>query len=916
MPDPTWATVSGSRSSSSRPIPPGRSTSATAGGGATATPWPGYWPVPGTGSAGSTTSTTPAGRSARWARACWPGAPAGTVPEGGYAGEYVTELAGTYEGPDDVTAAGRWAADRILDHIRATLASVGIVFDEWYSQASIEESGAVDETIALLAEKGLVFEQDGATWFRATELGDSRDRVLRKSNGDATYLAGDLAYHRDKFLVRGFDRVIDVFGADHHGQVASLKAGVQALGVEPGRLEVKLGQMVSLMDGDEAVKMGKRAGNAISLDSLVADIGPDATRILSLMSSLDQATTFDLASVREQSVENPVFYVQMASARIGGVGRKAAERGIVRSPLGDVDLSLLTHPRELELIRCLEELPEVVAEAAVDRAPTKVTTWVRRLAGCFHGFYHDCPILADDVDPALTQARLWLVEAARIGLAIGLGLLGVTVTGVHVSAADRPDGGSAGAPVGGRVPARPERTGRPRPPPAHRGDRRRREAAGGRVRPGRLGRTVRHAGVRLRRGPPSGPVPRGGRGLGRRRGLRHQGLPVHGHGPPGPRGGDVSRRVHRGGAPRGPGRRGRRPPDWCSTATTSPTQELAAALAVGVGRIVVDSFDEIDRLERLVPEAPVTEDPAAARRRGPGPGCWPGSRPAWRSTPTSSCVPARTTPSSGSAWPPATAAPSRRPARRACDREGDGGVRGDPRPPREPGLRPRPVRPGHRACWPSSSPRSACPSWWSGGGLGVPYVNGEEAPPMAQWAGRRCARRAAGPASPTRSGSPAEPGRAIVAGRRHHPLPGRDGQGRSRPPHLRRGRRGHERQPPRPCSTAAATRRSCRGSRCPPPGGRPGGGQALRDRRRGGVGGLRPGRPGGRGHPGDAGDRAPTGTRWRPTTTRSRDRRWSSWPTARPASSSAARPSTTWCASTSDRPVAPVPGQPGGSVTG
>ncbi|HVC67000.1 MAG TPA: arginine--tRNA ligase [Acidimicrobiales bacterium] len=348
------------------------------------------------------------------------------VPEGGYQGQYVTDLAAEYDGPDDVTAAGRWAADRILERIRSTLASVGIVFDEWYSQASIEESGAVDETIALLDAKGLVFEQDGATWFRASELGDVRDRVLRKANGDATYLAGDLAYHRDKFLVRGFDRVIDVFGADHHGQVASLMAGVEALGVEPGRLEVKLGQMVSLVDGDEAVKMGKRAGNAIDLDTVIADIGPDATRILSLMSTLDQATTFDLATVREQSVENPVFYVQMATARIAGVGRKAVERGITRAPLAQVDLSLLTHPRELEVIRCLEELPEVVADAAVDRAPTKVTTWVRRLASCFHGFYHDCPILADDVDPELAQARLWLVEAARIGLAIGLGLLGVS----------------------------------------------------------------------------------------------------------------------------------------------------------------------------------------------------------------------------------------------------------------------------------------------------------------------------------------------------------------------------------------------------------------------------------------------------------------------------------------------------------
>ncbi len=348
------------------------------------------------------------------------------VPEGGYQGQYVADLAASYDGPDDdVTAAGRWAAERILTHIRTTLESIGIVFDEWYSQASIEESGAVDETIALLAEKGLVFEEDGATWFRATALGDSRDRVLRKANGDATYLAGDLAYHRNKFLVRGFDRVIDVFGADHHGQVASLVAGVEAMGIDPARLEVRLGQMVSLVDGDEAVKMGKRAGNAIDLDTVIADIGPDATRILSLMSSLDQAATFDLATVREQSVENPVFYVQMASARIGGVGRKAAERSVVRAPLDEVDLTLLTHERELELLRCLEELPEVVADAAVDRAPTKVTTWVRRLASCFHRFYHDCPILADDVDPALAQARLWLVEGSRIGLAIGLGLLGV-----------------------------------------------------------------------------------------------------------------------------------------------------------------------------------------------------------------------------------------------------------------------------------------------------------------------------------------------------------------------------------------------------------------------------------------------------------------------------------------------------------
>ena len=348
------------------------------------------------------------------------------VPDEGYQGEYVSELAATYDGPDDETVAGRWAADRILAHIRQTLESIGIYFDEWYSQASIEESGAVDETIALLADKGLVFELDGATWLRATELGDNRDRVLVKSNGDATYLAGDLAYHRDKFLIRGFDRVIDVFGADHHGQVASLMAGVQALGVPPGHLEVKLGQMVSLLDGDQNTKMSKRAGNFVSLDSLIADIGPDATRLLSLMSSLDQSTSLDLPAVREQSMENPVYYVQYANARIAAIGRKAVEREVVRTDVSEVNVGILVHERELELLRCLEELPEVVADAAIDRAPTKVTTWVRRLAGSFHGFYHDCPVLAENVDPTLTQARLWLVEATRIGLAIGLGLLGVS----------------------------------------------------------------------------------------------------------------------------------------------------------------------------------------------------------------------------------------------------------------------------------------------------------------------------------------------------------------------------------------------------------------------------------------------------------------------------------------------------------
>jgi len=250
--------------------------------------------------------------------------------------------------------------------------------------------------------------------------------VLVKSNGDATYLAGDLAYHRDKFLVRGFDRVVDIFGADHAGQVKSLTLGVEAMGVDPGRLEVKIGQMVSLVQAEGAGRMSKRAGNVVSLDSLIDDIGPDATRLLSLMSSLDQSSLLDLDLVRSQSMENPVYYVQYAHARIASIERVRTERGIERRPVSDVDLDLLVHDRELELLHGLEELPDVVAEAGRDRAPHKVTAWVRGLAGAFHGFYHDCPVLAETVGDDLTQARLWLVEAARVGLAIGLDILGVS----------------------------------------------------------------------------------------------------------------------------------------------------------------------------------------------------------------------------------------------------------------------------------------------------------------------------------------------------------------------------------------------------------------------------------------------------------------------------------------------------------
>ncbi len=347
------------------------------------------------------------------------------IPEGGYPSGFVKGLASAYDGPDDITEAGRWAAEHILGFIQGQMAAVHIVYDEWFSQASVEESDALAETIAQLQETGLVWEEDGALWLDTAAHGDPREkRVLRKSpdqGGDYTYLAGDIAYHRNKFLVRGFDRVINVWGADHQAQVASLQAGVAALGVDKDRLEVRIGQMVSLASG----RIGKRLGNAVDLDDLVDDVGADVMRLLSLVASIDQSPTIDLDKVRSESRESPVFYVQYAHARIHSIGKKASELGVTRADLADVDLAPLTHDRELELLRTLSTLPEVVELACNDRAPHKVTAWVRELADRFHGFYHDCRILGDEVPAETTQARLWLVEASRIGFAVALDLLGV-----------------------------------------------------------------------------------------------------------------------------------------------------------------------------------------------------------------------------------------------------------------------------------------------------------------------------------------------------------------------------------------------------------------------------------------------------------------------------------------------------------
>ena len=348
---------------------------------------------------------------------------AGTEPpEGGYQGQYITEWAA--EMPDDADPLVWGEAHAIADQQRV-LGLLGVSFDTWFSERAMVETGAIQETLAELRERDMVEERDGAVWLRSTLFGDDKDRVLIKSDGEFTYLLPDIAYHRDKFA-RDFDLVINVWGADHHGYVPRMKAAIQALGHDPQDLEVIITQLVRLEQGGQEVKISKRSGDLITLEDLIDEVGPDAVRLTYLLQSVDSPQTVDLDLVVSQSNENPVFYVQMANARINSIGRVAAERGIVRVPLGEADLALLTHERELEVLRQLHGLPEVVVLAARERAPHKVTTWVRELAAAVHGFYHDCPILSPDTPDDLRQARWWLADSAGIGLRVGLGLLGVS----------------------------------------------------------------------------------------------------------------------------------------------------------------------------------------------------------------------------------------------------------------------------------------------------------------------------------------------------------------------------------------------------------------------------------------------------------------------------------------------------------
>ena len=341
--------------------------------------------------------------------------------EGGYQGQYIIDWAAQM--PDGVDPL-EWGERHALEDQRRVLARMNVEFDVWFSERAMVETGAIDTTLADLRARGVVDDADGAVWLRSSEFGDDKDRVLVKSDGEYTYLLPDIAYHRDKFA-RGFEQLINVWGADHHGYVPRMKAAVQALGHDPDDLEVVITQLVRLEQGGEEVKISKRSGNLITLEELLDEVGVDAVRLTYLLQSVDSPQTVDLDLIVAQSNENPVFYVQMANVRVRSISRVAAERGLTQRPLDQVDLSLMSHERELEILRQLFVLPDVVELAARERAPHKITTWVRELAGAVHGFYHDCPILSPDTPDDLRQARWWLADAAGTGLRVGLDLLGV-----------------------------------------------------------------------------------------------------------------------------------------------------------------------------------------------------------------------------------------------------------------------------------------------------------------------------------------------------------------------------------------------------------------------------------------------------------------------------------------------------------
>jgi len=312
----------------------------------------------------------------------------------------------------------------ILDDIRQDLGEFGVTYDEWYSERALVETGAADRVIERLRASGHTYEKDGAVWFRSTDYGDEKDRVLVRENGQKTYFAHDIAYHANK-LERGFARVIDIWGADHHGYVPRVKAALAAIGDDPARLDVLLVQFAVLYQGGEKVQMSTRSGEFVTLRELRREVGNDAARFFYVLRRCEQHMDFDLDLARSQSADNPVYYVQYAHARVCSVFRQATEKGYVHdSGQGNVQLGLLTEPHEQALLARLARYPDVIEEAALAHEPHQLAHYLRELAADFHLYYNNHTFLVEEA--GLRNARLNLIGATRQVIANGLAILGVS----------------------------------------------------------------------------------------------------------------------------------------------------------------------------------------------------------------------------------------------------------------------------------------------------------------------------------------------------------------------------------------------------------------------------------------------------------------------------------------------------------
>lgn len=376
------------------------------------------------------------GRSV-WLRAQQINRPDLEFPDDCYQGGYIKDIAqtlleskppGFIDLPEDeaVPVCARFAVDIIMAGIRQDLADFGVEFDRWFSEQSLYDSGMVDQVIAEFKSRDLIYEKDGALWFRTADFGDEKDRVVVRNNGMTTYFASDIAYHIEKYS-RGFDKVIDVWGADHHGYIKRMTAAIVAAGREKEDFEVILVQLVTLLRGGNLVQMSTRAGEFVTLQDIVREVGADAARFLFLSRSYDSGLDFDLELARQKNSDNPVYYVQYVHARIAGILDKATQAGIIP----DVDikqpahLSLLAEPEEMNLLKLLSLFPEQVEKSALSLHPNVIFTYLMNLASAFHGYYNRHKVITDDRD--LSFARLCLVLCVKKVIRNGMALLGVSV---------------------------------------------------------------------------------------------------------------------------------------------------------------------------------------------------------------------------------------------------------------------------------------------------------------------------------------------------------------------------------------------------------------------------------------------------------------------------------------------------------